>query len=548
MRLPEVTAQTPPPRDSGLARATDIGALTRTGAGVQWQAATRAGRALQRGAALGWAAYQKRRAVDDDIESGEASTRTEETALRLKDAANQFDVTMDMPDPGDRDYLKTLKSFSTDKREELVSSYLKDFDADVGQIVQGFSRPEIRARYEKWSKNRRLILEYELKGLFGAKLQNYQLSKLDDFRIAAGENGNLELADSYADLMDKHELITPTKASQLKRNNKEIVKQAESDQVVGLVWPAVADMPYGEAIETIAQMEGITETDRSRLNVRRGNLERARQIQLAQEQEKERGEVFDDIHNGVATWDSIEAKKSLIETEQESLWQLAQKVAKPGSTILEESDTTVELDVQRRIDLGEAITPIEIYSFVGKGKDGGLSLDKARFYIDRLETKTKDPDSPLNNPVVKRAQKMLDELKADHFWLSDEAKKAGEYTPEEEKENIFTWLRLSNDFSEWAIKNPDATDEQIEQKIERMLAPKREEIKLNWFQRLMWQKGDTQLFGLVLSQEEKLARKKIDSLKDEGVWDTLNEQEKLDARDAFLEGRTVQEVLDALRE
>ena len=313
-------------------------------------------------------------------------------------------------------------------------------------------------------------------------------------------------------------------------------------------WSEVADMPYGEAVERIAKMEGITETQRSGLRVRRGNLERAREMQLAQQQETERAEVYDDIANGTATRESIEAMKSLPEAEQQSLWELAEKAARPDSTILEQTDPKIELDVQRRIDLGLPITPTEIYSYVGKGKKGGLSIDRARFYIDRLNTKRKDPEGPLNNPAVKRAQKMLDELKTDHFWLSEEAKEAGEYTPEEEKENIFTWLTLSNEFTQWVLKNPDATDEQIEEKIERMTAPKREEIKLNWFERMMWSKGRRQLFGLVLSEEERLAEKKIDSLKEEGVWDDLNMQEQIDARDAFLGGRTVQEVLDALRE
>ncbi len=68
MKLPRYIATTPPPRTSGLVRAQDIGALTRT-SGAEFKAIAGAGRAIQKTAGLGFEAYMNRQALDDQAAS-----------------------------------------------------------------------------------------------------------------------------------------------------------------------------------------------------------------------------------------------------------------------------------------------------------------------------------------------------------------------------------------------------------------------------------------------------------------------------------------------
>ncbi len=262
---------------------------------------------------------------------------------------------------------------------------------------------------------------------------------------------------------------------------------------------------------------------------------------LDQQREVDRGEIYDAIDKGVAPEPYgmdmrgyIESFKSLDQDEQEKLWELARK-------------PTVETNYERYDEIRTMIDEVgqgtrkaedvqqEIKKSVGKDFD----VSVAKSLREKLSQKQK-VDSVLNRPVVKRALKILNDVQ------KVEIDSKGAYPAKEEIEDRNKWFGIKNDFERWLIENPDATDEEIEKKTERITTPARKEITLNIFERSLLLKGRGQLFGLVGTEQERLVNKKIDALKDEGVWDDLNEQEKESARQRLMRGETVQNILDLL--
>lgn len=81
MKLPRFTAKTPPPRFAGAARATDIGALTRTGEGIAAQgkgmvarAISGAGQAIQGVSNMLFRVQQERHSIDTGIQHAKATS------------------------------------------------------------------------------------------------------------------------------------------------------------------------------------------------------------------------------------------------------------------------------------------------------------------------------------------------------------------------------------------------------------------------------------------------------------------------------------------
>ncbi|MHC4413433.1 MAG: hypothetical protein ACYSW6_10790, partial [Planctomycetota bacterium] len=135
------------------------------------------------------------------------------------------------------DYLKTLASFSEDKRNQLTNDALKDIEGDVSKISTGFKSKENRAKFDNWYTDNYNNLANSVGRMYGAKLDNYQRTEMDKLRETAAQNGDLETADRYTELMDKFELITPQKAEALKKNNKEIL----ATQAIENIKPMLAD-------------------------------------------------------------------------------------------------------------------------------------------------------------------------------------------------------------------------------------------------------------------------------------------------------------------
>ena len=179
------------------------------------------GQAGMQTASLSADTYIKRQALDDEIEFGEATKRTIEQFRQKADEAEKTDVTMDMPDPDDPEYLNTLTSFSTEKRDLLLRDALKDIEDNAQKLSRGFKGNRAKARFEEWYNNNLADLTDEIRKLYDKKLDSYQRTQLTSLAEAAADNGDMETAEDYIKRMDQYELVTPERAQQLIKSIKE---------------------------------------------------------------------------------------------------------------------------------------------------------------------------------------------------------------------------------------------------------------------------------------------------------------------------------------
>jgi len=313
MKLPRYSAQTPPPRSSGLVTASgsDISALVRSSDIARWQSVGTFGQALGFAGELTLRAYQNRQAIDDTIEWGTATSRVKDRFRLAADAAERMDVSMDMPDPDDPNYLKTLTSFSTIKRDQLLKEALKDIEKDVGRLSQGFSNPKIKAQFENWYNDNYGNLADGVRSMYTKKLDSYQRAKMSKLSQNAAENGDIETADHFVELMDKYELITPEQAEALKKNNKVIADKSITYRSAQAI---MAIKGYQEAIKFVMARDIDIEIKKDIVSDL--NFEAAQQReQLETAKEADRDEISKLIRSGHSATTRIENSK-LDENEQ----------------------------------------------------------------------------------------------------------------------------------------------------------------------------------------------------------------------------------------
>jgi hypothetical protein len=134
---------------------------------------------------------------------------------------------------------------------------------------------------------------------------------MDKLRETAAQNGDLETADRYTELMDKFELITPQKAEALKKNNKDVVDRSVTTQMAN----AIHDVNgYQAAIDFV--MAADIDTDLKKSIVSDINFKQANQQDvLEQQREKDRDTISKLIRSGQSAEIAIEGS-SLDEKEQ----------------------------------------------------------------------------------------------------------------------------------------------------------------------------------------------------------------------------------------
>lgn len=258
-KLPRVTATTPPPRETGLVRAQDIGALTRTGDAEVFQEIARFGGVLGDVAGLGAQAYMNRQQIDDEIEAGVASQKAKEIFRQKEDEVSQLDVSIDMPLPGDPKYLETLTTFSTTERDRFLQEAVKSIEKDATKLSSGFKSPRAKARFETWYNNNYADFVDSLRSKYDLKLHDYQIDQMSKLAESAARNGDMDTANKFIDMMDKHELITPTQATRRKKALAEFSKQSMGDDL----YETAKDVPYPVNVEFVNAMPGVDKTIRN---------------------------------------------------------------------------------------------------------------------------------------------------------------------------------------------------------------------------------------------------------------------------------------------
>ncbi len=222
MKLPRFTATTPPPRGAGLARAQDIGALT---AGTpEFDAIAGAGRALQGAAKDIFQARQNRIALDDQALAGEADKRAFDAIRTGLDTYAEWDVTDNNKDPRDiKNYYDGTKITNIDvtKKNEFLSANNKDYAAKIQSLAKGFKSEKTAQNFiNRWG----VTANKAFSEAGNAKHNEYQeqLFLSNAKGAAANGDGDMETANEWIDIAEKHGLIGPKKAASEKEKNQEL--------------------------------------------------------------------------------------------------------------------------------------------------------------------------------------------------------------------------------------------------------------------------------------------------------------------------------------
>ena len=159
-------------------------------------------------------------------------------------------------------------------------------------------------------------------------------------------------------------------------------------------------------------------------------------------------------------------------------------------------------------------------------------------------TKRLDATNVINTPAHQRAVGSLNRLR-DAMLGSDDVK--DDIEKRNEVEGVFG--RAQNELEAFAesIEGDSDFDAKILKKQQFLGKPIVEEVTLNWFEKMFSPKEQGFFSAVGFNTEaEELVQEKLDTLKDQKIWKTLNDAEKESARKRFEQGQTVQEILDLL--
>ncbi|MHC4121928.1 MAG: hypothetical protein ACYSSI_00010 [Planctomycetota bacterium] len=213
MKLPRYTAKTPPPRETGLARAQDIGALTRTG-GAEFEALTQLGGAMRGAANLGYQAYMHRQALDDQQKIGEITQKAQESEQQGINEIALINLKESRPLPNDPDYYRGDKIPDSQTWSKQVVEVYDGHKERIESLAAAIRNPKTRQAWINQQLNQSRI-DHVARGQYN-KYQEF--TYLEYARIAAG-NGDMELSNKWLDIAEKHGLIGPKKVAKAKIEN-----------------------------------------------------------------------------------------------------------------------------------------------------------------------------------------------------------------------------------------------------------------------------------------------------------------------------------------
>lgn len=414
MRLPRFTAKTGPPTETGLARAQDIGALTRTG-GQEFAALAQLGGAMQRTAGLGFQAYMQRQALDDQVTMGEISKRAVDANTEAENTIDLFDPSVGsaLPDNPKEYYDGTkINRFDNPQKEKFRNSTYKKYETKILSLAKGIKNPKTR---QAWI-NSQLPNAYErFTAATNLKHQEYQEDLILGNAENAARNGDIGLAKEWVEIASKYGLIERSVATKLKKAYEKMAIRAviwgeatavvrfdgEVDWALAVQWFSVAGNIKG--IDS-AIIDKLLEDARTQL----ANQKKRDDAILEKRREESRDFLNDKFaNNQIPTADEID-NSGLDEDEQKEYIKWA---ARGRDIIINQSDPQTELEISTRVRIRpETITPGEIMKLVPKGIYGGLSLRKAESLVDKLLMWGKSPKDPKISSFAKRGHDVIDEL------------------------------------------------------------------------------------------------------------------------------------------
>lgn len=365
MKLPRITAQTPPPVQravipSGAARAEDIGALTRTGDQAMWRSVQQAGEALQGAGQTLFAIDQDKRAMDRELKISQFMQ-----GLESRDATQKETIVEKANITSEEEQRSSLNAMATSRKSWITERINAEKDPKLRTMMKVSairSEPEFRT---------------DIKSLTTARWTGYKIAEWLKERDIYNNNGEFERADQVIDMMVANNLIQPKDGLKLKREN-----------VYQRVSYFINNKNFDEARKVVkGENKFIDQEDKRRLNDT---------IRIAEQSTKEalteyRQQTENDMRGRMLKADAdnlllLEKHNLVIEMKNES-------VAKGISTdqffntmddwekgMLKESNPEVKAKVLERIR-NNKITESEISELVGKG----LSVDDTDRFINNMD-------------------------------------------------------------------------------------------------------------------------------------------------------------------
>ena len=207
---------------------------------------------------------------------------------------------------------------------------------------------------------------------------------------------------------------------------------------------------------------------------------------------------------------------------------------------------------ENRADIETVRKEIDQAAVPPNDDDPKISPADARNLSDRLDAIETNPET-LKRAAVARGQQSLSRLRAAELSFIPTPRTEDDFIKIREIEQRY--LEKGNELDNWSTGNPKATEADVENKVEGLSRPDREEITLSAFS--SFTRGKTKLrafpftgpFGLFRETEpQALVSKKIRSLQDEPFWGTLNDEDKAAIRTRLEAGASVEDIVNlALR-
>lgn len=378
-------------------------------------------------------------------------------------------------------------------------------------------------------------------------IAGFKREELADLTGAQVEAGLLDKDFAAAQLENDFAVIGEAEAK---------IAVANASQIGFNEWQNTGSLTEG--LDAIEALEGLTgaqkqnaESDlKTRVSLREAEIERETKAAQTQQIEAISKDINEGNYTGLPA--KIDAMVGLTDTQKiEQKARLRKHVEAEAANRLEDSPYLQSnpavfgrLLSQVRND-PESITNLELYDFVGKGSDDGISLGEYNQLSEIHDSKLAGLETPGQDPLkqdsVDRAQSSIGRVRT--FALRGEEDEATRRITEADYQTI------QNQLDEFAgklkIDDPDFS-KKIEAETKRLLTPKIEEVTLGFFDKLL---RTTVKFGPIsfgAGEQSVLARKRMKTLEEEApeIFDTLTEEEKASILQRFRGGATVQEIVE----
>jgi len=211
MKLPRYTAKVGPPRFAGAARATDIGALTRTGEVEVWRGVSQLGGGMKDVSNLMFRVQQDRQAIDARLQHNRVSSS-------MAEYANELDRSLE-------EQVVTSKKHRDDLQQANMALYDKEFQNQLKTVDNHKALQALK------------ISQYESKARASTQIYNKLTANYDRYQVNAGLEevnkqiaaGNAEEAIEQIEFMVAHKQLTPIQGDSRIKAVPKLIRIARRD-------------------------------------------------------------------------------------------------------------------------------------------------------------------------------------------------------------------------------------------------------------------------------------------------------------------------------